>query len=523
MARPIKAPVKFLLVLMAAAAVFFGGRWVVNNTSVGNIIAPSKGGSQVATSKGDNTVNVCVVTWVGYAGGQYFNGGFKASRDSRYFKDYGILVNFRVIDDFNASLEAWKSGECQVHWFTADAAPTLFDDLTAAGFDPRIFFQADWSRGGDAIVVTRGINSMRDLRGKRIAVAYGTPSHTFLLRALEAASMTIRDVVPVEMGSAPDAAKAFTGRQVDAAVVWSPDDADALASIPGSKVLTSTKEARFIIPDIFFAKAEWLDSHADQAKALVEGWMRGAAELNSNSAAKEQVIDILMAGLNLPRSFFESTINNARWTTYGDNVAFFNLEGNASSTVMGERIYNETGRLYQQYTDLVKGNIETGGEVREGGVLRSISLSGSEHAAEGGVTFTAPTKELESVEALASKPISITFVTGSAALDDNMKTIIDDRFVPTAQSFAGNRIRVEGNTDGTGSREVNVGLSRRRAQAVVDYLVTVWKFDRNRFVAVGNGPDRPVCDEGSQIDARSLSECQGRNRRTEFQLLSSNK
>jgi NitT/TauT family transport system substrate-binding protein len=58
-------------------------------------------------------------------------------------------------------------------------------------------------------------------------------------------------------------------------------------------------------------------------------------------------------------------------------------------------------------------------------------------------------------------------------------------------------------------------LSRKRAQSVADYLAKQYKIDRNRFVIIGNGPDKPVpgC-EGNQDDA-----CKARNRRTEFQLI----
>ncbi len=491
--------------------------------SVVNFAAPgsSAAGSESIAAKGDNTINVCVVTWVGYAGGQYFNGGFEASKNSRYYKEYGILVNFKLMDvAWETSMAAWQSDQCQVHWTTADSAPTQFDDLKAAGFNPKIFMQADLSRGGDAIVVTRGINSMNDLRGKRIAVAYGSPSHTFILRALEAANMTVRDVALVQMGTATDAAAAFKAKAVDAAVVWSPDDADAVGSVPGSKVLTSTKDARYIISDVFFAKAEWLDSHKSQAKALVEGWLKGNAELNSSAKAREEVVPILMKGLSQPRNYFDTTLMNARWTTYGDNVAFFNLEGNAPEIVRGERLYNETGQLYRRYSDLVK-NAPNWREVTDTSVISSIStLTGAANAAEEGVKFTPPTREMETAKSVSDKPLSITFMSGLATLDDNAKQLIDIGFVPTAQSFAGYRIRIEGNTDSTGSPKANQELSERRAQAVADYLATEWKFDRNRFVTKGNGQDKPACNESSP-GARSLSECQAANRRTEFQLLSS--
>ena len=165
----------------------------------------------------DHPLRVGVVTWGGYAGGEYFNEGFEASDKSRYFKQFGIKVEFKLIDDFNNSREAWKSDNVDVLWITADSFPTEVDALKA--FEPKIIFQADWSRGGDAIVVRRGISSVADLKGKTVAVAEGTPSNTFLLWLLEAGDMAYTDVNLVKVSSAIDAAAAFKSGKVDAAVV----------------------------------------------------------------------------------------------------------------------------------------------------------------------------------------------------------------------------------------------------------------------------------------------------------------
>ena len=69
-------------------------------------------------------------------------------------------------------------------------------------------------------------------------------------------------------------------------------------------------------------------------------------------------------------------------------------------------------------------------------------------------------------------------------------------------------ITVEGHTDDTGKYEHNVMLSRQRAQAVVDYLVSKG-LSVDRFTAVGFGPDRPI-DPAKTSKARAL------NRRVEF-------
>jgi len=101
---------------------------------------------------------------------------------------------------------------------------------------------------------------------------------------------------------------------------------------------------------------------------------------------------------------------------------------------------------------------------------------------------------------------------GSYTIDENMKTIIDLQFLDIAKSFANSRIRIEGNTDNTGSRQTNIELSKKRAQAVANYLINERNFDSNRFVIIGNGPDKPVATNDTN-DGRS------KNRRTDFELI----
>ncbi len=57
-----------------------------------------------------------------------------------------------------------------------------------------------------------------------------------------------------------------------------------------------------------------------------------------------------------------------------------------------------------------------------------------------------------------------------------------------------------------------INLSKKRAQAVADYLINEHGFDKNRFIIIGNGPDKPIADN-------STDEGRGKNRRTDFELL----
>ena len=180
-------------------------------------------GAAASTSSGElgRPINVGVVTWGGYAGGQWFNRGFKPNADSLFKQKYGIDVNFVLLDDYNQSRDAWKAGKVDLLWSTADSFVT--ESKALASFNPKVVFQADWSRGGDAIVATRDIHTVADLRGKRVSVAFGNPSHTFLLWLLSAGGLNYNDISVKQAPSAIDSATYFQSKQVDAAVVWSPD------------------------------------------------------------------------------------------------------------------------------------------------------------------------------------------------------------------------------------------------------------------------------------------------------------
>jgi len=479
-----------------------------------NSIAP--GGDESSSSTGglfssnessnEDCIRVMVVTWGGYAGGQYFNNGFKPNAESRFQKEYGICVEFMLNDDFTASRDAWKSGNTDLLWVTYDAFPT--EAAALADFDPVLLFQADWSRGGDAIVVRRGINDVQQLRGKKVAVAEATPSHTFLLYLLDAAGIDQNEIQLVKTASAIDAAAMFKAKQVDAAVVWSPDDEDCVTSVKGAKVLTSTKKATHIIADGFFAKRAYVDANRGKLVKLIEGWMKGAQELNSSDEAVRKAAKILAKGLKQPEDFTYNAIKNVRLTTYGDNLNFFGINSEYTG-VKGEDLYNKMGTVYTALK-LTGGRVPNWKMVHDVSLLKEVNLPGDD--AEHAITFKKATKKESNAKAFSSKPVKVTYPTGSSTLSGDAKYIIDEMFVSTALAFPTSRIRIEGNTDVTGSRSGNVSLSKRRAQSVKKYLINEHGIEANRIIIKGNGPDKPLCHSSS-------SSCHDKNRRTDFQLL----
>jgi NitT/TauT family transport system substrate-binding protein len=143
------------------------------------------------------------------------------------------------------------------------------------------------------------------------------------------------------------------------------------------------------------------------------------------------------------------------------------------------------------------------------------NLSGPRYAPEKSKDFEPASEEQKLAEPIAVKPVTINFNSGQFELTENAKTIIDLQFADIAKSFANTRVRIEGNTDNVGGRQMNMNLSQKRAKAVADYLKSEYNISANRFIIVGNGPDKPV----SGCEQNQNAACKAKNRRTEFQLI----
>jgi len=466
--------------------------------------------ANITVGSDENIIRIAVNTWGGFAGGQYWNNGFKASTESRFYKDSKLYVDFVLIDDFTASREALKSGEVDMIWSTVDLFPTDAPNLPG---DVKIVFQADWSRGGDAVVSVPGINKVSDLKGKKVAVSLLTPSHTLLISLLEQSGLTLNDIKIVETANAMDAASMFKSGQVDAAIVWSPDDLDCLDAVKGSKILTSTKTATHIIADVLVAKEDFIKENKEALIALYDGWMKGAAELNSNEASRRKAAKILAENFEgVDENFCYTAIQNARLNTHGDNLNFFGLNYTYKG-VTGEEIWNKMTVQYSKLGYVSKQmnwrTVHTS-EIVKGSKL---SLSGGQEA-EKLKTFTAPTKQMEDgnkTMAMSTKSATINFDSGDYTLSDESKFIIDKEFAEIAKINTTARIRIVGNTDNTGSYNLNVELSKKRASAVADYLFSEYGIDRNRMVVVGNGPKDAIAD--------GISGSSEKYRRTDFELI----
>ena len=188
---------------------------------------------------------------------------------------------------------------------------------------------------------------------------------------------------------------------------------------------------------------------------------------------KYKAAKILAEGLNMPEDFCLKAINNVRLCTYGDNLSFFGLNSSYKG-VTGEEIYNKMEEKFRK-TGYIDGNIQSWRTISNASLISSLSemasMTGRNPKAK--LHLSTVTEEIEKPLKLFPQNKSVLIsLQAPIRLDENMKTIIDMQFLDIAKSFANSRIRIEGNTDNTGNRETNIMISKKRAEAVADYLIT---------------------------------------------------
>ena len=84
----------------------------------------------------------------------------------------------------------------------------------------------------------------------------------------------------------------------------------------------------------------------------------------------------------------------------------------------------------------------------------------------------------------------VLFAFDSSALSAESRTTIE-RWAAWLKTYPANRVVVEGHTDERGTREYNLALGERRADAARDYLVSLG-VDTNRVKIVSFGKERPA-------------------------------
>jgi aliphatic sulfonates family ABC transporter substrate-binding protein len=128
------------------------------------------------------------------------------------------------------------------------------------GLDYRNFYIQINSSYADGLVARpdSGISALAGLRGKRIAFVRGTSAHLGLVKALERAGLSTRDVTMIPM-DVTAMAPAFANRDIDAAYSWEPWISRMQEM--GGRVIVRSHQLGLNTSDHWVARTAWVQQH----------------------------------------------------------------------------------------------------------------------------------------------------------------------------------------------------------------------------------------------------------------------
>jgi len=134
-------------------------------------------------------------------------------------KATGYKINWRAFNTGPEAINAFASGSVDI----TDAGSPIFAAGMSKGLDMELFWIIDDIASAEALAVRNGsgIKAPQDLKGKKIAVPFGSTTHFHLMFALEQFKINPKDVEILNM-KPPAIAAAWDRGDIDAAFVWDP-------------------------------------------------------------------------------------------------------------------------------------------------------------------------------------------------------------------------------------------------------------------------------------------------------------
>jgi NitT/TauT family transport system substrate-binding protein len=472
---------------------------------IGETVDTSKPLPNLTKESATNAVRVRVNIWVGCVGGLVANGGLDTVPGSIYDKK-GLKVSFKIIDDWTEGATALATDNVDVMLTTADVWAKDYAQFRDKGFNARAAYLVDWSRGADGVIGGPGIRSIEDLAGKTVAYAPYTPSHFLLYNGLKNSGLSTTQraeifakAVHTKDGIEP--ATLFAQQKVAAAVAWDPDMSDAVAKRPGSRKIYDTKVANRLIADLLVVSDRFASKNPQTVSKLIEGWLEGVAFINQEPSRAHTLIGTIK-DFNIPADLAKTMLEGVRLADYADNKSFFGTAGSDSDY---QNVMKMATEMYRELR-LIKGapDLEASVDRR---YVDALSGKFSATSSEAPVEYKVPAK---GATPFATQRRSIYFDSGSARISVESRAVVDE-IGGFMRAYENTIVDIDGNSDSTGTREINMTLSRERAESVKKYLIDKFSFPAVRMRTAGNGPDKP-------LETNDTPEGREKNRRTDIRV-----
>jgi NitT/TauT family transport system substrate-binding protein len=222
-----------------------------------------------------DTIRVLAPTWPGYA-------PVFVAVDKGYFKELGLDVDMRFEDDRSNVLAAMTRGDIEVDMRTVGEHQGRPRDANTPGV---IIGTIDKSVGGDGVIADGSIASIKDLKGKTIAVEPNIPARLLLQLALKKEGMTLDDL-NIKNIMTPDTVAVFADSSIAAIGTYEPFMSQAVSSQTqrNGKILLSSKDSDIII-DVIDVRQDDLKANPTKYQKFMKGIFK-AVELYKSDPAE---------------------------------------------------------------------------------------------------------------------------------------------------------------------------------------------------------------------------------------------
>ena len=212
----------------------------------------------VLTGEGLNETTTIVL---GYQAGM---GLYELNSKTHFVEDFfaneGIEVKWELFTYGPPMMAALASGDIDIATGLG-AAPALTS--YANGSDVEFIYQqiTDFSNTGVLVREDSGIDSLEDLKGRKVATAVGSAAHISFLQGLEAHGLSEADIEIVNLAAA-DSLTPLVGGEIDAVATWEPFTS-LIENTEGIKAVWRINADNVISPNIIAANASFARSNPE--------------------------------------------------------------------------------------------------------------------------------------------------------------------------------------------------------------------------------------------------------------------
>ena len=203
--------------------------------------------------------------------------------DKGWFKEAGVNVKFEWFD-YSASMDAFAAGKLDAVTMTnGDALVT-----GAGGAKSVMILINDYSNGNDQVIAKPAFKTLKDLKGKKIALEKGLVEHLLLLNGLKKAGMKESDVTIVN-AKTNELPQMLATADIAAVAAWQPVTGQALKASPGARAIYTSADEPGLIYDTLAVKPASLKARRADWQKIVKTWDRVVAYIEDPKTQPDAV------------------------------------------------------------------------------------------------------------------------------------------------------------------------------------------------------------------------------------------